>query len=560
MKRNSDIAALARIHTASKTSYAMSESGKERETRAQFVKEPEARLGGETNKVLRSAMKHHGARGKDRGASEQEGDEEAVESSPLLTSTPPTVSKALVRLYPYLIIADKVLSITTWTNDDIWPSVLVVTGYITAVLYFQNMLRFFGHLVLVGTLWCYSLLDSFVEDSIKEKPTLDDIVQVITRVNAKADLLLSPIAVLTGNDIKRLLFTTIFLSPLYVIITLFIFPPRRLLLFAGVYLLTYHSSWSIVSRKLLWRFKLVRLLVFYVTGLDLSGANKSQGIFAAVQNKVKKLSSHRSSTDEGKPTRFTYVLYENQRRWLGIGWTSNMLSYERAPWTDEFINEAPSPEQFKLPEENMGMSWRWVDRTWRLDMTNDGAIQPPSSRPRTTAQPNSDDGYIYYDNTWKKPSTEDSFSKYTRRRRWIRTAELIGGDKYEVNTTTSTTSTAAVAAQPVDATGTVIAKTEGTEASSSILENVKELESYKRKVSFNEQDDVHIIPRSKEADFRRSSQALIDDSDNDDSSQRDQGKYQTAAVVDRRKLSTGDEPVQGATLNDTTALETKKDA
>ncbi|CEP61769.1 PEX28-32 family peroxisomal membrane protein LALA0_S04e00232g [Lachancea lanzarotensis] len=537
----------------------MSEGGKERETRAQFVKEPEARLGGETNKVLRSAMKHHA--GRSRSETEQAGGEEAVESSPLLTSTPPTVSKALVRLYPYLIIADKVLSITTWTNDDIWPSVLVVTSYITVVLYFQNMLRFFGHLVLVGTLWCYSLLDSFVEDSIKEKPTLDDIVQVITRVNAKADLLLSPIAVLTGNDIKRLLFTTIFLSPLYVIITLFIFPPRRLLLFAGVYFLTYHSSWSIVSRKLLWRFKIVRLLVFYVTGLDLSGANKSQGIFAAVQNKVKKLSSHRSNTDEGKPIRFTYVLYENQRRWLGIGWTSNMLSYERAPWTDEFINEAPSPEQFKLPEENMGMSWRWVDRTWRLDMTNDGAIQPPSSRPRTTAQPNSDDGYIYYDNTWKKPSTEDSFSKYTRRRRWIRTAELIGGDKYEVNGPTTVISSAPdVAAQPVEATGKVGVKAEGIEASSTILENVKELESYKRKVSFNDQEDVHIIPSPKETGFRRSSQALMDDNDDDISSQQDQGKKQPLTVVDRRKLSTDEAPVQKAANEVTATLETKKDA
>ena len=30
-----------------------------------------------------------------------------------------------------------------------------------------------------------------------------------------------------------------------------------------------------------------------------------------------------------------------------------------------------------------------------------------------------------------KPSTEDTFSKYTRRRRWIRTAELIFDNKQE---------------------------------------------------------------------------------------------------------------------------------
>lgn len=109
----------------------------------------------------------------------------------------------------------------------------------------------------------------------------------------------------------------------------------------------------------------------------------------------------------------------------------SMLSYERTPWTDEFLNEAPSPENFHLPEETSSMVWRWVDKTWRLDMTNDGAIQVPNSKARTAADPSPDEGFIYYDNTWKKPSKEDSFSKYTRRRRWVRTAELIKASDFD---------------------------------------------------------------------------------------------------------------------------------
>ena len=200
------------------------------------------------------------------------------------------------------------------------------------------------------------------------------------------------------------------------------------MLMVGMFLLTYHSPWSKVARRLLWKFKIVRLLVFYVTGLDLGGINKDQGIFATVQKQVKKLASTENSNgvlSDSKPIRFTYVLYENQRRWLGIGWKPSMLSYERTPWTDEFLNEAPSPENFHLPEETNTMVWRWVDKTWRLDMTNDGAIQVPNSKARTSADPSPDEGFIYYDNTWKKPSKEDSFSKYTRRRRWVRTAELV---------------------------------------------------------------------------------------------------------------------------------------
>ncbi|SCU87313.1 LAMI_0D05578g1_1 [Lachancea mirantina] len=464
----------------------MSEHSKETETRAQFIEEPEARLGGAKKRTLKSAIK--GATSKQDGF-----DEETVQSSPLLTSTPPTVSKTLVHLYPYLITVNKALSVITWTNDDIWPSVLMVITYISAVLYIDNLLKYLGHMALVGVLWCYSMLNDFVEESVREYPTLDDIIHIITCVTAKAELLLSPIAILSGNDIKRLLFTTVFLSPIYMIFTLFILPPRRLILVGGVYMLTYHSTWSRVMRRLLWKFKAVRLLAFYITGLDLGGVNKSHGIFAAVQNKVMKMSSGKNATDDGKPIRFTYVLYENQRRWLGIGWTSNMLSYERAAWTDEFMNEAPPPDQFKLPEENMGLSWRWIDRTWRLDMTNDGAIQLSSNRPKTTAQPNSDDGFIFYDNTWKKPSTEDSFSKYTRRRRWIRIAELIKTDILKIDDNLPLRSSADTSVQHVEVQGDTNGTSRLSGESSTVLNNVRELESYQRKVSFSDKKDVHII-------------------------------------------------------------------
>lgn len=195
---------------------------------------------------------------------------------------------------------------------------------------------------------------------------------------------------------------------------------------------------------MLWKIKLVRVLCFYLTGLDFLQA-KNHSLFAAAFAKVNKNAGHSidlGNESSNKPVRFTYVIYENQRRWLGIGWTSNLLSYERTPWTDEFLNESSSIESFQLPNnENQGYSfgpeqslelagrgtsWRWVDKTWRLDITNDGAITLKNNkRSKTTANPTTDEGYIYYDNTWKKPSTEDSFSKYTRRRRWIRTAELI---------------------------------------------------------------------------------------------------------------------------------------
>ncbi|AOA61616.1 Peroxisome size and maintenance regulator [Komagataella phaffii CBS 7435] len=360
-----------------------------------------------------------------------------LQTTPLLSSTPVTVSKALVRSYPYLLLLNKTLSVLTWTGSDQWLSVLVAVSYAILILYFETLLTYFGHVLAVGLLGLFAYISTQIEKELHQNMTLDEIVQTLTSVSVKADILASPLVALelTPYDLKRLLFTTVFLSPFYIVIGMFLVTPRTWILFSGLFWLTYHSSWSRVTRRILWKSKSVKLLCFYVTGLDLNGAHSNKNsIFKIAMNKTKKKLSTLGSGGNGSdvPIRFTYVLFENQRRWLGIGWTSNLLSYERAPWTDEFLNEAQPPESFELPEftDKSGMVWRWVDKTWRLDLTNDGSLQLSSSKPRSTTDPKADDGFIYYDNTWKSPSTEDSFGKYTRRRRWVRTAELYSPEGY----------------------------------------------------------------------------------------------------------------------------------
>lgn len=282
---------------------------------------------------------------------------------------------------------------------------------------------YFGHLLVVAAIGGYVYLDKKIQSEQKTHPTLDAIVHTLSNVTSRINLFLSPIRGLSLNtqDVTRLLFTTLFLTPIYTTIAFFIVSPRIIIMITGVIILTYHSVYARVTRAVLWRSRTVRLLTFYLTGLDFSGSK----FHADSTSKLSKSVLGVQSTD-GKPVRFTYVLYENQRRWLGIGWTANLLAYERAPWSDEFLNESTAPDVFKLPEDdNLGVEWRWVDKTWKLDLTNDGALVVSGSKYKTKTDPGPNDGWIFYDNTWKKPSTDDAFSKYTRRRRWIRTAELV---------------------------------------------------------------------------------------------------------------------------------------
>ncbi len=77
-----------------------------------------------------------------------------------------------------------------------------------------------------------------------------------------------------------------------------------------------------------------------------------------------------------------------------LGWTNNLMAYERAAWTDEHNNPVPPKDEFELPEVEDGHAkWRWVEESkWRVD----GAPDLDETDYDTEAGKN---GWIFYDNT-----------------------------------------------------------------------------------------------------------------------------------------------------------------
>ena len=121
---------------------------------------------------------------------------------------------------------------------------------------------------------------------------------------------------------------------------------------------------------------------------------------------------------ESSGVRFTFVVFENQRRWLGLGWTYSLLAYERAAWTDELLHPSDSKDDFQLPHvENTNAQWRWVPGSeWQVE-----EFGKKKSSVRS-------DGWIYYDNRWNNGHRgQDGWGRYTRRRKWYRDAELVEG-------------------------------------------------------------------------------------------------------------------------------------
>jgi hypothetical protein len=252
----------------------------------------------------------------------------------------------------------------------------------------------------------------------RHQKTLDEIVETLKELTARCNMLLEPLLELTDflstqrtptSATTRPALTSLFVrivicTPFWFALTL---PPwriittRRVVLVLGTVALTWHSRVMRVARTLMWRSAMVRRSAALITGLEFVGRSKSAPAAVAAPSSVtvdpatgkttvttssgqaplreseltKALRRGKLGPDAG--VRFTFILYENQRRWVGLGWTNSLFSYERSPWTDEHNNAVPSKGKFELPEVEDGsrVRWRWVPGSkWRVDGVPDEAV------------------------------------------------------------------------------------------------------------------------------------------------------------------------------------------
>ncbi|KAK2075216.1 hypothetical protein P8C59_009363 [Phyllachora maydis] len=316
----------------------------------------------------------------------------------------------------------------------------------------------------------------------RHQKTLDEIVETLKEFTGRCNILLEPLLELTDflstqrtatSATTRPALTTLFVrillgTPFWFALTL---PPlriitaRRVVLVLGTVFLTWHARVMKVARVILWRSATVRCLAALVTGLQFEGPMRptrpsrtttttsaslhgAPAAFTALktaagaQAKTPRQSEltkalRKARGGQGTGVRFTFILYENQRRWVGLGWTTSLFAYERAAWTDEHNNQVPPRGQFELPgvEDGSNVRWRWVEGSrWRVDGVPDEAVMPSSEAEATEDEWDYDGsggrmGWVYYDNKWQNGRRGlDGWGRWTRRRKWYRDAELVEAD------------------------------------------------------------------------------------------------------------------------------------
>ncbi|KAG5987752.1 hypothetical protein E4U43_004954 [Claviceps pusilla] len=285
--------------------------------------------------------------------------------------------------------------------------------------------------------------------STKHQKTLDEIVETLKEFTGRCNVLMEPLLemtdflstqrtptsattkpALTAMFVRLLIVTPFWLAltmpPLHVITT------RRVVLVFGTVILTWHARPMRVTRTLLWRSSTIRRSAAAITGLQFQSpikvGHKLVAAEAAANGQANKTAAHggvghAQGRSKASGVKFTFIIYENQRRWVGLGWTASLFAYERPAWTDEHNNAVPSKDEFELPdvEDGSKMRWQWVEGSrWRVDGVGD------DKEPFDYDGEEGKNGWIFYDNKWQYGRRgQDGWAKWTRRRKWYRDAELV---------------------------------------------------------------------------------------------------------------------------------------
>ena len=413
------------------------------------------------------------------------------QKSPLLVATPPAVTRTLAFSHPFILPLNKAAGLVTWTSGDPWESFLVVAAFWAVTLYGDIATRYAGPVILVIALifgmysrrysplsssgWTGEKLQdqrkSTPERGMKHQKSLDEIVETLSVFTSRCNMLLSPFMQLTDflstqrsatsattrPALTSLFIRILFVTPVWISMTappFYLLTTRRTVMVLGTIILSWHSRPARVTRTLIWRSRFVRRASGFITGLDFAAkgehAQLRKGQAPPLPPRQKSHSDVTSSLASTGQTasagvRFTFVVYENQRRWLGIGWTYSLLAYERAAWTDEHLNTSDSKDNFRLPEVESGTAkWRWLEGSeWQVD------------RGGKSKAGRGADGWIYYDNKWNDGRRgQDGWGRYTRRRKWCRDAELVEvSQEGDIDASTATLKAPATAARAKSTSG-----------------------------------------------------------------------------------------------------------
>jgi hypothetical protein len=217
----------------------------------------------------------------------------------------------------------------------------------------------------------------------------------------------------------------------YLILT-YLIPVRVLVGILGTIILTYRAPFARLLRAALWRSAFVRWTV-YRSWAELTGIPMTYPIpippadaAAAAQNANETITTR---------VQFAFMVYENQRWWMGLDWTAALLPGERPSWCSASQAALSPPAAFALPapttaflpagglpdaREQRTATWEWAEPEWRVVVRRDTDSSTDAVEgAENTAEETDPDGWVYGDNKWESHSGKGGLGKVRARLRFL---------------------------------------------------------------------------------------------------------------------------------------------
>lgn len=312
-----------------------------------------------------------------------------------LSTVPTPLTNVLVGLSPYVKRIRRILEIVSWRSgwEESW---LALAAWWAVCLTASMTLRYLMPIMILIAVYYYRRLPPSQPPMITEHQ-LRETIASLTVIN---DLLHPPSTSTSTStsspsplpSLRPLARTLLTLYPLY-LLTTFLIPLRVLLGIAGTILLTWRAHWAETLRRTLWRSAHVRWACYRAYSL-LSGEPLPPLILPPASLKVYSTNEQKEKKSETTASlRFLFTLYENQRWWISLDWTSALLPAERPPWSSpppHYLPLAP-PSAFALPpdtvvyqdlESGRGKTrrrvkrtarWSWDEPEWKVVIRTEGS-------------------------------------------------------------------------------------------------------------------------------------------------------------------------------------------
>ncbi|KAJ7497143.1 integral peroxisomal membrane peroxin-domain-containing protein [Mycena latifolia] len=381
-------------------------------------------------------------------------------------STALPVTALLASLAPSIHRVRRAVEIPAWSAS--YDAFLLIAVWWAAVLAAEPTLRYFFPLACLSTL----ALASWSARSRPAAPLASEhTLQAAVADLAAIDALLPAFPVFSSSLVAptTLLRASLVLYVPYLVLTHFV-RLRVLVAIAGTVLLAWRAPWALALRRSLWRTAWFRWAVYRLVAAATGQPLPQSALSAAAA----------AAPTPTKSLRFLFTVYENQRWWMGLDWTAALLPAERPSWCSKTHNPVAPPNAFVLPDDTTlylpasdgkgrvkrCARWAWEEHEWRVIVRTDAAaaltrVEKPlpsdkdenpglllkaavKMRESSTHPPPADesdadkasahaeeeeeelvtdeDGWVYGDNKWEKPSAKGGMGKYTRFRRWTRVA------------------------------------------------------------------------------------------------------------------------------------------